>query len=423
MLRPMLPPAGGSSTEDRQQTAVSGHRRQPLEAGGQLHRELIELRRDLHAHPELGFQEHRTAEVVSRSLRAWGLEVTEGIGGTGVVATIHGAHPGDRAIGLRADMDAISVVEQTGLPYASRTAGVMHACGHDGHTTVLLGAARELAEDPSFAGTVHLIFQPAEEGLGGAPAMIRDGLFERFPCDAVYALHTAPGIPIGSIVTTSGPMMAAAGIFEVGFSGRGGHGGQGAHLTADLTVVQANYVMALQTVVARDLPAVESAVISVGFVSGGSPEAPNVMPSTVSLKGTVRCFSEETQALVSTRIEQLAESLATAYGATATAQVVWITPPLINRPEQAEIGARAAAAAVGERHVITSMPPITGGEDFGFMLEATPGAFLLLGNGAAPDGEVHNVHTPTFDFNDDAIPSGVALWTSLIDQQFGPAQP
>jgi amidohydrolase len=419
MLRLMLPPADGSSTEGHQQTAVSGRRRQALEAGGELHRELIELRRDLHAHPELGFQEHRTAEVVARSLRASGLEVAEGIGGTGVVATIRGAHPGNRAIGLRADMDAISVSEQTGLPYASRTAGVMHACGHDGHTTVLLGAARQLAEDPDFAGTVHMIFQPAEEGLGGAPAMIRDGLFERFPCDAVYALHTAPGIPIGSIVTSAGPMMAAAGTFDVSFSGRGGHGGQGAHLTADLTVVQANYVMALQTVVARDLPAVESAVISVGYVSGGSAEAPNVMPSMVSLKGTVRCFSEDTQALVSRRIEQLAESLATAYGATASAQVVWITPPLINRPEQAEIVARAAAAAVGGQHVITSMPPITGGEDFGFMLETTPGAFLLLGNGTGPDGEVHNVHTPTFDFNDDAIPSGVALWTTLIDLQLG----
>jgi amidohydrolase len=276
----MLPPDDGSSTEGRQ-TAVSGRRRKVLQAGGQLHQELIELRRDLHAHPELGFQEHRTAEVVARSLRAWGLEVAEGIGGTGVVATIHGALPGDRAIGLRADMDAISVEEQTGLPYASRTAGVMHACGHDGHTAVLLGAARQLAEDPAFAGTVHVIFQPAEEGLGGAPAMIRDGLFKRFPCDAVYALHTAPGLPIGSIAATSGPMMAAAGIFEVSFSGRGGHGGQGAHLTADLTVVQANYVMALQTVVARDLPAIESAVISVGHVSGGSAEAPNVMPSTV----------------------------------------------------------------------------------------------------------------------------------------------
>jgi amidohydrolase len=419
----MLPPDDGSSTEGRDRAVLGGRPREPIAAGGRRHRELIELRRDLHAHPELGFHEHRTADVVARSLRELGLEVAEGIGGTGVVATIRGAWPGDRAIGLRADMDAIAIAEQTGLPYASQTAGVMHACGHDGHTVVLLGAARQLAEDPGFAGTVQLIFQPAEEGLGGAPAMIRDGLFERFPCDAVYALHTAPGVPVGSIVTTSGPMMAAAGIFDVSFSGRGGHGGQGAHLTADLTVVQANYVMALQTVVARDLPAVESAVISVGHVSGGSADAPNVMPATVSLRGTVRCFSEETQMLVSRRIEQLAGSLAAAYGATATAHVDWATPALINPPDQAEIVARAAAAVVGEERVITSMPPITGGEDFGFMLEVTPGAFLLLGNGAAPDGEVHNVHTPRFDFNDEAIPTGVAVWTSLIDQQLRPSQP
>jgi hippurate hydrolase len=382
-----------------------------------LHEDLVALRRDLHAHPELGFRETRTAGVVARMLRTWGVEVIEGVGTTGVVGTIRGARGGDRSLGLRADMDALSITEETGLPYASRTPGVMHACGHDGHTAVLLGAARQLAEHPDFGGTVHVIFQPAEEGLGGSPAMIDDGLFERFPCDAVYALHSAPGLPVGTIATSAGPLMAAAGVFEVSFTGHGGHGGQGAHLTSDLMVAQANYVMALQTVVARDVPAVEAAVISVGYISGGSAEAPNVMPAEVSLRGTVRCFSNDIQVLLGRRIEELAESLATAYGASATALVTWVTPALVNPPEQAEIVARAAAAAVGEGQVITAMPPIAGGEDFAYMLEAKPGAFVFLGNGSAPDGTVHNVHTPVYDFNDDAIPTGVALWVNLVRQQ------
>jgi amidohydrolase len=387
-----------------------------VEPDSSVNRELRELRRDLHAHPELGFQEVRTSQLVAGKLRAWGVDVVEGVGGTGVVGTIRGSRLGSRTVGLRADMDGLSLAEQSGLPYASRTPGVMHACGHDGHTAVLLGAARHLAGDPDFAGTVHLIFQPAEEGLGGASAMIKDGLFQRFPCDAVYGLHTGPGLPVGVIATATGPLMAAAGTFEVTFGGAGGHGGQGAHLTADLMVLQANFVMALQTVVARDVPAVESAVISVGHISAGSAAAPNVMPAAVSLSGTVRCFSKDIQALLDRRIEQLAGSLAAAYGATAAASVNWITPPLINPPEQATIVARAA---VGEGNVITTMPPVTGGEDFAFMMDETPGAFVFLGNGASPDGTVHNVHTPTYDFNDDALPTGVTFWAHLVSQQLG----
>jgi amidohydrolase len=406
------PPAGSASDAGVGQPGYA-----VVEPGSSVHRELSELRRDLHAHPELGFQEVRTSELVAGKLRAWGLEVAEGVGSTGVVGTLRGSRPGGRAVGLRADMDGLSIAEQSGLPYASRVPGVMHACGHDGHTAVLLGAARHLAGNPDFAGTVHLIFQPAEEGLGGARAMIEDSLFQRFPCDAVYGLHTAPGLPVGVIATTTGPLMAAAGTFEVTFAGSGGHGGQGAHLTADLMVLQANFVMALQAVVARDVPAVEPAVISVGHISAGSAGAPNVMPAEVSLSGTVRCFSKDIQALLDSRIEQLAESLATAYGATADARVNWITPPLINPPEQATIVARAATAAVGEGNVITTMPPVTGGEDFAFMMDATPGAFVFLGNGASPDGTVHNVHTPAYDFNDEALPTGVTFWVRLVSQQ------
>jgi hippurate hydrolase len=379
--------------------------------------ELLEFRRDLHAHPELGFQETRTAARVAAALRAWGVDVTEGIGGTGLVGTIRGAGSGAGSIGLRADMDALSLIEETGLPYASRTPGLMHGCGHDGHTTVLLGAARRLAADRDFAGSVHVIFQPAEEGLGGASAMLEDGLFERFPCDAVYALHTAPGVPVGVIVTGTGPVMAAAGTFDVTFAGTGGHGGQGAHLTPDLTVAQATYVMALQTIASRNVPPLETAVVSVGYINGGSPDAPNVMPAEVSLGGTLRCFSKDTLDLLTRRIHELADTIAPAYGCTATASVTWITTPLVNAPDQVDIVARAARSVLGGENVITDMAPITGGEDFAFMLEATPGAIAFLGNGTAPDGTVHNVHTPHYDFNDEAIAAGVAFWDRLVRQQ------
>ena len=379
--------------------------------------ELTEFRRDLHAHPELGFQELRTSARVAAELRAAGIDVTEGVGRTGVVGTIRGNRPGGGSIGLRADMDALSLIEETGLPYASRTAGLMHGCGHDGHTTVLLGAARQLAADRDFAGSVHVIFQPAEEGLGGAAAMLDDGLFEHFPCDAVYALHTGPGLPVGTIATGTGAVMAAGGTFDVTFTGAGGHGGQGAHLTADLIVAQATYVMAVQTIVSRNVPALETAVVSVGYINAGSADAPNVLPAELSLGGNLRCFSKESQELVARRIHELADTIAAAYGCSATARVTWVTTPLVNTADQVDIVARAAASVLGAENVLTDLPPITGGEDFALMLDATPGAFVFLGNGTAPDGTVHNVHTPHYDFNDDAIGVGVALWNRLVRQQ------
>jgi amidohydrolase len=343
--------------------------------------------------------------------------VAERVGGTGVVGTIRGDRAGERSIGLRADMDALSLVEETGLPYASRTPGLMHGCGHDGHTAVLLGAARRLAADRDFDGSVQVIFQPAEEGLGGAAAMLEDGLFERFPCDAVYALHTGPGLPVGTIVTGTGAIMAGGGTFEVSFTAAGGHGGQGAHLTPDLTVAQATYVMALQTIVSRNVPALETAVVSVGYVNGGRPDAPNVMPAELSLGGTVRCFSKEAQELVARRIHELADTIAAAYGCSATARVTWVTTPLVNAPDQVDIVARAARSVLGTENVSTDLGPITGGEDFALMLEARPGALVFLGNGTAPDGTVHNVHTPHYDFNDDALGVGVAFWVQLVRQQ------
>ncbi len=255
------------------------------------HPELTAIRRDIHAHPELGMDEHRTAALVAETLRGWGVPVTENVGKLGVVGTIRGSLPGQRAIGLRADMDALTIAEQTGLPYASANAGLMHACGHDGHTAMLLGAAKVLAAHRDFAGTVHVIFQPAEEGRGGAAAMIADGLFERFPCDAVYGMHNMPGIAEGRFALCKGPMMAAAGRWVVTFRETGGHGGATPHLATDATIAQAQFVMGLQTVVSRSVAPSETAVISVGSIHGGSAEASNVMPAEVEVTGTMRCFN------------------------------------------------------------------------------------------------------------------------------------
>ncbi|MES2710977.1 MAG: amidohydrolase, partial [Pseudomonadota bacterium] len=253
--------------------------------------ELATIRQDIHAHPELGMEEVRTSGLVAEHLRNWGIETTTGVGKLGVVGTIRGTRPGQRVIGLRADMDALPIPEATGVPYASQNPGLMHACGHDGHTTMLLGAARWLAENRDFAGTVHLIFQPAEEGRGGAKAMLDDGLFDRFPCDAVYGLHNKPTIPAGQFSTRPGPALAAADRFTVTFHGTGGHGGSAPHLASDITIVQAHFVLALQTIIGRNVPAVDSAVISVGAIQGGSLQGANVMPADLTVTGTSRSYT------------------------------------------------------------------------------------------------------------------------------------
>lgn len=343
--------------------------------------------------------------------------MTEGIGLTGVVSTIRGNRPGARSIGLRADMDALPIQELTELPYASRMEGKMHACGHDGHTTLLLGAARYLSQNRNFAGTVHFIFQPAEEGLGGAPAMLKDGLFERFPCDAVYGLHNVPGLPAGMFATMAGPLMAGVGRFEVTFKGTGGHGGLSPSSTTDLTIVQAKYVLGLQTVLEREVPAQEAAVLRLGYISGGQRTALAVMPSELSVGGTTRVFTPEIQALLERRIEDLAHALAAEHGATADVKLWRTSPPLVNAVEQTNVAVEAARAVVGTEKVITTGKRVNAGEDFAFMLEARPGAFIFLGNGAAPDGSFHSIHTPHYDFNDAVIPTGVAYWVSLVQQQ------
>jgi hippurate hydrolase len=358
---------------------------------------------------------HRTAGLVAAKLREWGIETVEGVGQTGVVGTIRGRRNGSRAIGLRADMDALAIREATGAAYASTTPGLMHGCGHDGHTTMLLGAARLLAEDPDFAGTVHLIFQPAEEGPAGAQEMLKDGLFERFPCDAVYGMHNMPGFSAGEFAIRKGPFMAAVARWVVRFHGPGGHGGAAPHLSADLTVVASHFVLGLQTIVGRNVPPLETAVISVGHIGGGDAKSFNVMPSLVEIVGTARCFSDAVAETISRRIEELSSGLAKLHGATSEVEVAWYTPALINADAQADV-AIAAASAVGK--VETNAPAVTGGEDFAFMLRRRPGAFIFVGNDA-PGKQCSGLHTPTYNFNDDIIPAGVAWWLAVVREELG----
>ncbi len=379
--------------------------------------ELVAIRRDIHAHPEMGLEETRTAAIVAAKLREWGIEVTEGVGVTGVVGTVRGRLPGQRSIGLRADMDALSIPEQTGLEYASTNPGVMHACGHDGHTTMLLGAAKHLAANRDFSGTVQLIFQPAEEGRGGAVAMLKDRLFERFPCDAVYGLHNMPGIPVGKFAIRKGAFMAASGRWKVVFRGTGGHGGAGPHQATDVTIALSQYVMALQTVVSRNINPQEAAVISVGSIHGGSNQSSNVMPSEIEITGTQRCFSKTVQTILDTRMTDLAHAMAAANGCTAEVELHWGTNALVNHGDHTDVAVAAARVVAGAGNVNPDCPAITGGEDFCYMLEAKPGAFIFLGNGVAETGRTHMVHTPHYDFNDDIIPLGVAYWVHLVQEE------
>jgi amidohydrolase len=381
--------------------------------------DLIAIRHDLHAHPETGFEESRTAGIVAAKLRGWGLDVTDGVGRTGVVATLRGNRPGNRAIGLRADMDALNIEEATGLPYASTIKGKMHACGHDGHTSILLGAAYTLAQHRDFAGTVHFIFQPAEEGLGGGLAMLGDGLLERFPAEKLYGLHNWPGMPIGRFGTKSGPMMAAGDTWTVTIRGTGGHGGAAAHLATDVTVAQAQFVMALQTIVSRNVPALETAVISVGYIGGGAWGSPNVIPSEVVIRGTSRCFNEKVRALLERRLGEVAKAVAAVNGCTADLQYERIFSSLVNDDDCTATAIAVASSIVGERQVETAVSPVTGSEDFAFMLEKRPGNYIFLGNGVAADGSFASVHTPKYDFNDRALPLGVRYFVELTQRELG----
>jgi hippurate hydrolase len=369
--------------------------------------EFTALRRDIHAHPELGLETPRTAALVAERLRGWGVEVHEGVGGHGVVGVIRGGN-GPR-IGLRADMDALAMTEMNDFEHVSRVPGRMHGCGHDGHTATLLAAARYLAETRRFNGTVHLIFQPGEEGAGGALAMLEDGLFERFPCDAVFGLHNRPGLPIGEYGLRPGPMMAGVVFFDLIVTGKGGHGAR-PETARDPVVMGAAIVQALQSVVARNVPPAERAVLSVTRFDAG--QAYNVIPNEVRLGGTVRAFSSEVMRLVEDRMRGIAEGVAGGLGGAATLDFRVITTPLVNDAVEAVALGDAAALLVGEGHVKREWPAVMGGEDFAFMLERCPGAYIVIGN-----GEGAEVHNPRFDFNDAAIPYGAAVLATVVERK------
>ena len=379
--------------------------------------EITAIRRDLHSHPELGFQEHRTSSLVTKELKEFGIEVTEGIGGTGVIGTIRGSLAGTRTIGLRADMDALPIQEETGLPYASVTEGRMHACGHDGHTAMLLGAAKYLAKHNDFAGTVHLIFQPAEEGLGGATAMIQDGLLTRFPCDAIYGMHTGPGIPEGVFATLPGTLMAGSGRFDLTFRGKGGHAGLNAGGGQELALVQAHFLVELEAYTQSRKLEGQHVSAAVASLQGGQPDIFTVMPTEIHLQGSTRAFDTKEHELLHSKMKSLAEEIAAR--ASAEAQVSsWIgVPPLCNSQRETDIAVRAARASVGKERVVTEGKPITASEDFAFLLERIPGAFIFLGNGVSSDGGFRNIHTPSYDFNDAVLPFGIRYWINLVNEE------
>ena len=374
--------------------------------------ELVSFRRDIHAHPELAYEEVKTAEKVGASLREIGLEVTTGVGKTGVVGTLKVGNS-NRSLGLRADMDALPIVEETGLPYASCHHGVFHGCGHDGHTTMLLGAARQLARTRNFDGTVHFIFQPAEEGQAGAKAMIEDGLFDRFPCDRVYAFHNWPDLPAGTISTRPGPIMAAAGKFSIKVKGKGGHAAV-PHQTPDAILAASELVSQLNTIVSRRIAPTSTAVLSVTQISGGNSH--NVLPGAVTLTGTVRTFDPAVQDQIEAAVRQVIDGVALASGTQISIDYHRYYPATINAGAAAE-HALKVAATVGK--AVQAPEPAFTSEDFAFMLQACEGAYVWLGQGRG--GEHIPLHHPGYDFNDDIIATGVNLHVALVED-FLPSQ-
>lgn len=383
----------------------------------QFHPELTALRRDLHAHPELGFEERYTAARVAESLKLCGVdEIHTGIGKTGVVGIVRGRQTGSgRMTGLRADMDALPMTEHNDFAWKSTASGVMHGCGHDGHTAMLIGAARYLAETRQFDGTAVLIFQPGEEGYAGARVMIEDGLFARFPVDAVYAMHNAPLMRPGSIGVNAGPVMAAADRIRIEITGRGGHGAH-AYAAVDPVLVAAHIITAVQSIVTRNVRAIDSAVISLCAMHAGDPGGMSVIPDSATLVGTVRTFSPAVQDLVERRLTELCGAVAMGFGASAVVHYERLYPATVNTAPEAAFASQVAASLVGHEHVLREVEPSMGAEDFSFMLQVRPGAYLRLGQGAENGVGSCSLHNSRYDFNDEVLPLGAALHAGLVEQ-------
>lgn len=378
--------------------------------------ELIELRHDLHAHPELGFEEVRTSEIVANRLESWGITVDRGLGGTGVVGSLR-AGDGKGAIALRADMDALAMDEMADRPYKSTYPGRMHACGHDGHTVMLLGAARLLAGTKRFSGTVHLVFQPAEEGRGGARRMIEDGFFEKFPVDMAFGLHNMPGLAPNQIAAVPGAQLASSDSWEVVFEGVGTHGAK-PHLGTDAMTATGQFLSVLHTLVARRIDPLQPAVVSACSVFGGDPEAWNVIPDVVTIRGTARAYAPAVRDQIEAGLGRLAAGTAAAHNLKARYRFIRRIAPVINDQDTTEIAKRAAARAVGSASVVSDFPPTMAGDDFSEFGARVPSAYVWLGNGPAEDGALH--HNSRYDFADEAIMTGISYWAAVAEEALPP---
>jgi amidohydrolase len=385
----------------------------PIERIRTYHRELTDIRRDLHAHPELSFQESRTSALVADYLKKLGIETHTGIAKTGVVAVIPGKKNGAKGIALRADMDCLPMHELNTFPHKSKNEGRMHACGHDGHTTMLLGAARYLAETRNFAGTAYLVFQPAEEGGGGGEVMVREGLFERFPANEIYAVHNWPGLPPGQMAVRAGPVMAATDEVQITLRGRGGHGAM-PHLVVDPVVAAAQIISALQTIASRNVSPVDAVVVSICSMQTSQLGAFNVIPDHVRLVGTVRSFRPETRDLAERRLKEIVTQVGAGLGVSSEITYSRGYPATINSPREAQFAAQIGERVFGKGNVITEHEPTMGGEDFSYMLQARPGAYVFLGQGGAPGGCF--LHNPNYDFNDEVIPLGAGYLAALVEE-------
>lgn len=376
-----------------------------------FHNEMTDWRRDFHAHPELNYRENRTSALVAERLESWGIEVHRGLGGTGVVGVLrHGNGPG--AVGLRADMDALPMQEQSDIAHKSTNPGVMHACGHDGHTTMLLGAARYLAETRNFSGTVNFIFQPAEEAGSGAKRMVAEGLFKTFPCDAVWALHNAPSLPFGKAAVRPGPVMAAVDGMKIVITGKGTHGAR-PHMGNDPISVGIQLHTAFQHVATKNIDPVDIALINVTQFHAGT--AVNVVPPTAELHATIRTFSDAVRQTVRRRIHEICSGMEAVYGVRIDLEYRMGCAPTVNTPQEAEAAGRALAAILGEEALIRDNPPTAGGEDFADMLAVLPGAYVHIGSGKGPDDP--GLHHPAYDFNDDILPIGASYFAALVEDQ------